>query len=374
MAPVRRILVLNAGSSSLKASVLVDGNTDPVARAAVERGRDEDADASVRAALDQLARQGAPAAAIDAVGHRVVHGGTRFSSAVRIDDDVTRAIEDLASIAPLHNPVALRTIAAARTALPDAPQVATFDTAFHATLEPEAYTYALPRSWRDDWGYRRFGFHGLSVEWATERAAALLGRPVTELGLVVAHLGAGCSVTAVQSGRSVGTSMGLTPLEGLVMATRAGSIDPGILVAAQRQHGLDAETIETILERRSGLLGLSGTSGDVRELLATAARDEHASLALAVFVRAAAAGIAAAAPALRSLDAIVLTGGIGEHAGSIRARIVARLGPLGVGPIDEAQVTEDALLARSPVAILRIEAREDVIVARQVRRVLGAES
>ncbi len=375
MPAARRVLVFNAGSASLKASVLDDRAVEPTARANVEGdlGREDERDVVARL-LGLLAAQGVTADSVDAVGHRVVHGGSRLVQPTIVDDSVVAAIADLAPLAPLHNPLAARLIAAARSALPGIPHVATFDTAFHVTLAPEAFVYALPYAWYAEWGYRRYGFHGLSVQWAMERAASLLAASVEDLCLVVAHLGAGCSVSAISQGRSVGTSMGMTPLEGLVMATRAGSVDPGLLLASQRDHGLDPAALLEILEHRSGLLGVSGRSADMREVLAAEPTDERAALAVKVFVRSVAAGIAAAATALPRVDAIVFTGGIGEHAAEIRARIVGRLATLGVPAIASAPTNEDAVLARGPVSVLRIAAREDVIVAREVRRVLSASS
>lgn len=365
------MLVLNAGSSSLKASVLDGDATDAVARAdvsgAIAAGGEE---VAVRRALETLAAQGIETESVEAVGHRVVHGGDRFVRPTVVDDTVLQAIGELASLAPLHNPIAARVIRAARSALPRRPHVAVFDTAFHATLPPEAFVYALPYEWHRDWGYRRFGFHGISVRWAIGRAAELLGADPTGFGVVVAHLGAGCSVTAVRDGESVYTSMGMTPLEGLVMATRAGSVDPGVLVAAQRDHGLDADAIADTLERRSGLLGVSGRSGDVRVLIAAEPVDERAALALALFVRSVAAGIAAAATAVPRLDAVVFTGGIGENSGELRARIARRLAPLGVPALPPSSQDDDAVLARGAVAALRVAAREDVIVARDVRQAI----
>ena len=356
-----RVLVLNAGSSTLKASVLADSNERAEASTTVPmRGAGEAGDA-LRRALEQVGH----GVAVDAVGHRVVHGGSLFTHTTLIDEDVLRRIRELASLAPLHNPVAAEVIAAARAALPDVPHAAAFDSAFHATLPKDAYVYALPYSWFADWGYRRYGFHGLSVSWSAERATALLRRE--DLGIVVAHLGAGCSVTAVWHGRSVSTSMGMTPLEGLVMGTRAGSVDPGVLLAAQREHRLDASALENVLEHDSGLLGISGRTAEMKELIELAPVDERAALAIAVFERAAAGAIAAAATSLPRLDALVFTGGIGEHAGSVRARITRRLATLRVPAISDAAVDGDRVIADGPVAVLVIEAREDAVIAREVR-------
>lgn len=329
-----------------------------------------DAVAALHRALKAIAGRG-DVRSVEAVGHRVVHGGSEFTRTTLIDDDVLARIRALARLAPLHNPVAAAVIAAARERWPDAPHAAAFDSAFHATLPAEAYVYALPHEWYTQWGYRRYGFHGLSVTWSVERTAALLGR--TDLGIVIAHLGAGCSVSAVWQGRSVSTSMGMTPLEGLVMATRAGSVDPGVLLAAQREHGLDASALEETLERRSGLLALSGASADMRELLALASTNERAALAIAVFERSAAAAIAAAATALPRLDAIVFTGGIGENAGSIRCGIAQRLSSIGVPSIDDRAIAGDEVLIDGPVSLLVVAAREDAVIARETHELLAQQ-
>jgi acetate kinase len=369
-----RVLVLNPGSSTLKAAVLEPPDRTPLGAVEIEVGADASrSDASASAVAEALAelRPVADPATLEAVGYRVVHGGTRFVGPARIDDPALAAIDELADLAPLHNPVAAATIRAGRAALPGATHVAAFDTAFHARLPADAVRYAVPARWAAEWGVRRYGFHGLSVEWSTLRASELLARPTAELSIVVAHLGSGCSVTAVEGGRSVDTSMGMTPLEGLVMGTRAGSLDPGILLALLRDGRLTPAELAEDLDHRAGLLGLSGRSADVRELLsAEADGDEAARLALAVFVRRAAAGIAAAATALSRLDAIVFTAGIGEHSTEIRSRILGRLGPLGIasdaasGSRHPEAVTGDwSVERRSGPAILRIAAREDVVIA-----------
>ena len=378
-----RVLVLNPGSSTLKAAVLEPPDRTPLASIEVGRGsdasRDGDAATAVADALAAL-RPAVDAATIDAVGYRVVHGGPRFSGPVRIGDDVVAAIDELADLAPLHNRLAAATIRAGRSALPGVVHVAAFDTAFHATLPEDAIRYAVPALWAESWGVRRYGFHGLSVAWSTRRCAELLDRPVADLRLVVAHLGSGCSVTAVSGARSVETSMGMTPLEGLVMGTRAGSLDPGILLALLRDRRLTVEELAEGLDHRSGLLGLSGRTADVRELLlAEAAGDAAARLALAVFVRRAAAGIAAAATALDRLDAVVFTGGIGARAGPIRRRILGRLAVLGVDrdvafdvpPAADPATADDVSEPRSGPAIARIVAREDVVIAEATVEIAG---
>jgi acetate kinase len=343
-------LVLNAGSRTIKAS-LVDRSNRTLAAADADRpdGAREPEDRAILERLMTAVRAQAGEAEPSVVGHRVVHGGSDFRSPVVVDDDVLARIDALSVLAPLHNPVALGVIRAARSLLPDVPHVACFDTAFHATLPEVAWRYPLPDRWFNDWGVRRYGFHGLSVEWAVGRAAERLGRPARALDLVVAHLGGGCSVTAVRGGRSAWTSMGLTPLEGLMMTTRSGSIDPGAIVLALRR-GLSAEEVEAALDHESGLRGVAG-SGDLREVQARArAGDARARLAIEMFVDRAAAEVAAAATRLRRVDALVFTGGIGEHSIPVRGSIVRRLA---------------ALRAGGPLApVLVVEAREDLVIAR----------
>jgi acetate kinase len=362
-----RVLVLNAGSANLKASLIDLPHRAPILDRTIgwADGRGPDAiPATVREILDTVADP------IDAIGHRVVHGGERYLGPTRLDDGVIAGIEALTDLAPLHNPRAVATIRSTRAFLPDVPQVAAFDTAFHATLPEAVRRYPVP----DDWvraGIRRYGFHGLSVAWSVQRASEMLGRPVGQLGLVVAHLGGGCSVTAVDGGRSVDTSMGMTPLEGLMMGTRAGSIDPGIVFRRLRD-GQSPETIESDLDRRSGLVGVAGTADMVTLLARDADGDEPARLAIEMFVRRAAAGIAASATNLATIDAIVFTGGIGQHAQSIRARICERLRLVRLDG-EERELGEDAWLATtSGPAVLRIAAREDLVIAAQVGDCLRA--
>jgi acetate kinase len=379
-----RVLILNAGSSSLKTSVLdvpraARRMPAMVASASIDWGSDAtriDASAGVIEAIRRFEIEGLDLSTIEAVAHRVVHGGPSFVEAVVVDDAVLAQLDALAPLAPLHNPVAVATIRAARRELPQLPHVAVFDTAFHGSLPDTERRYPVPQRWTREWGVRRYGFHGLSVEWSAERAGHLLGRPARSLALVVAHLGSGCSVTAVLRGRSVMTSMGMTPLEGLMMGTRAGSIDPGILLKLLREDRLTLAGLARDLDHASGLLGVSGKTGEVRDLLALAARgDARARLALDMFVDRAAAGIAAAITVLPGLDAIVFTAGIGEHAGAIRAAIVKRLAAVGIGPISRAENGRDRVIRaasnKQGAAILRVEAREDVVAARHAVRALA---
>lgn len=362
-----RILVVNAGSSSLKLSLVEQPGDERVSEAELDLGADATRTTSSRGELDAaLERVGAGRA--DAVGHRVVHGGGRSVPGI-VDDALLAEIDQLDELAPLHNRVAADAIRATRDRLPDLPHVACFDTAYHATLPVAATRYALPPEWVEGFGLRRYGFHGLSVAWSVECTAALLGRPAEELGIVVAHLGSGASVTAAQGGRPVATSMGMTPLEGLVMGTRAGSVDPGILIHLLR-HGIDVDALEDGLAHRGGLLALSGLEG-MRAIEAAAADgDERAEAAIEVFVHRAAAEIASAATALDRLDALTFTGGIGERSALVRERICRRLGVLGIGPLDAAAASDDRLIAVGEPSVAVIRAREDLVIARQVAGVV----
>jgi acetate kinase len=337
---VGSILVVNAGSTSLKLAA-VDENEQATPVAALER----------------------PPRDVTAVGHRVVHGGSRFRDPVVVGVAVEDELEALIELAPLHNAPAVAAIDAARQALPNVRHVAVFDTAFHATIPDVAAAYALPRELRDR-GIRRFGFHGLSVQWAASR--------VRVPRLVVCHLGGGCSVTAVRDGRSVDTTMGFTPVEGVPMATRSGSVDPGAILHLIRSGGVPADELDRMLEHDSGLLGLSGISGSVQELEASAATE--AGFALDVFVYRVAAAVASMASALGGLDALVFTAGIGEHSPRIRAAVCKRLGFLGV-ELDHAanSATVPAELAPegSRVRVAVVRSREDIVIARAVRQALA---
>jgi len=359
-----RVLVVNAGSTSLKLAVVEHG--ERVARTDLH-------ELDLDGLTTFIEREGAR---IDAVGHRVVHGGERFDSPARLDADVLRTLDDLSDLAPLHNGPALAAADTARRALGGVPHVACFDTAFHAGLPPEARTLAVPAEWREGWGVRRFGFHGLSHGWTSRRVAELAG---PGLRLVSAHLGAGVSLCAVADGVSVDTTMGFTPTDGLVMATRSGSIDPGALTWAMRHHGLDADEVDRALTERAGLLGLSGRTGRMEELEAAATGvDAGARLAIGVYLHSLRAGIAAMAAALGGIEALAFTGGVGEHSPAVRAGACAGLGFLGVG-LDEAAnaaagVGEETELSspEAPVRVFVVPAREDLRSAAEVEETLEA--
>lgn len=364
-----RVLVLNPGSSSLKASLIEEPGDETLGRLERDWGSDATRQARRDDDLRGVVRDlGAEPRAVDAVGYRVVHGGSRFVAATDVHEATLATIRELDALAPLHNAVAADTIEAGRRLLPNVSHIACFDTAFHAGLPVPAHRYPLPEAWYADWGIRRFGFHGLSVAWSVERTSELLRRPSADLKLVVAHLGSGCSVTAVAGGRSVDTSMGMTPLEGLMMGTRSGSVDPGILLHVLGSGRQTLEELADTIAHRSGLVGISGRSASVRVLEAAAdAGDARALLALDMFVHRAAAGIAAVATALERLDALVFTGGVGEHSHRVREQICRRLEVLRVPVPTEPPDGNDAVIAVvDGPAVLRIEAREDLVIARQV--------
>jgi acetate kinase len=361
-----RVLVVNAGSSSVKLRVVDDGDQLLASR---------DLGPPDNGLAGQLGDFVHDAGALDVVGHRVVHGGSLFTSAVLVDADVREALDGLNELAPLHNPAALAGIDAATRLLVGVPQVACFDTAFHASLPPAATTYAIPEDWVARWGIRRYGFHGISCAWASRQAAALLGQPVDRLRLVICHLGAGASATGLIGGRSAETTMGFTPLEGLVMATRCGDLGPGALLFAL-DHGLDFSVATEDLEHLSGLLGISGTTGDMRQLLAARAEgDERAELAIAVYLHRLRAKIAGMAAATAGTDALVFTGGVGEGSGLIRAEACAGLDWMGISIHPEANNSVDAADAEisapgASVRTLVVHAREDLQIAHECRQLL----
>lgn len=360
VAVLMRVLVVNAGSSSLKLSV-VDSENRVLDSEAIPVSRKRWDPAVLGEALERFP-------APEAVGHRVVHGGREFVDPVRLDERVVGRLRALGDLAPLHQPKSLAGIEAVGEVLPGLPAVACFDTAFHAGLSAVASTYAVPDRWRREYGVRRYGFHGLSHAYASRRAIEATGG----VRVVTAHLGAGASLAAVREGRCVDTTMGFTPLEGLVMATRSGSVDPGMVLWLNQHAGVPVEEIADALEHRSGLLALAGT-GDMREVLAR--EDAAASLAVGVYVHRLRASIAAMAASLGGLDTLVFTGGVGEGSAPVRWRTAEGLGFLGVGVdpvVNEGVGGEGEVSAEGArVRTLVVRAREDVEVAEGTRRVLG---
>jgi acetate kinase len=391
------VLVINAGSSSLKFA-LVDPATGerhlsglaerlgtdsatiastrdgrPGERSVLAEGTHGSAVATVVSGVRELAPDRQPVG----VGHRVVHGGELFADSVLVTDDVLEAIDRFSALAPLHNPSALLGIRAVSATWPDLPQCAVFDTAFHQTMPARAFRYAVPEDWYTELGVRRYGFHGTSHRYVSARAAEMLDRSPTELALVVAHLGNGCSATAVLDGRSVDTTMGLTPLEGLVMGTRSGDIDPGVFAFLADQRSLTSADVTDVLNKRSGLLALSGRSNDMRQVQADAADgEERARLALDVFTYRLAKAVAALVVGLGRLDALVFTGGIGENDALVRARVVESLGFLGLR-LDSAandahgRATAGRICQDGAATALVVPTDEELMIARDTMRLVG---
>ena len=396
------LLVLNAGSSSLKfalfpsegVEVVASGSIDwaggraaaqailsvPDSGDSTERVQVHDHRAAAAHVIELLARRGsvdAAGASVRAVGHRVVHGGEAFRESVLIDEQVIARVGELAALAPLHNPPALATIDAAQEALPHAPHVAVFDTAFFANLAPRAYVYPLPYAWYVDWGVRRFGFHGISHSYCATRAAEMLPGGSDGLRLITCHLGGGASAVAIRGGVAVATTMGFTPLEGLMMGTRPGSVDPGILLHVQRERGLTAGQVDDALNRDSGLLGVSGVSSDYRKV-ESAAQDGHerAQLALQIYADRVRSTIGALAVTLGGVDGLVFTAGIGENSPALRQAVCQGLECLGVHLSADANEDwtpdADVATAASPARVLVIRTREDAMIARDTRRVVAS--
>ena len=388
------ILVVNTGSTSLKfglfdaaaRGVLATGSIDwangdrRYARLTIRVPRQPDQRSMVSVPTDLGAAKCAIHAIasqsqIHAVGHRVVHGGTEFRGSAWVDQRVKGAIDRLSELAPLHNPPALAAIEAAETLLPGVPQVAVFDTAFFAQLPPRAFLYGLPYDWYEQWGVRRVGFHGISNAYCAERAAEMLGPGTAPTRLITCHLGGGCSATAVLNGKPVATTMGFTPLEGLMMGTRSGSIDPGIVLYLQRKHGMSLESIDAALNQRSGLLGISGISADLELIEAAANRgNERARLAFDIFADRVREAIGSLAVRLGGVDALVFTDRIGEGSPALRASVCGGLECLGIQLDPErnthCQPDQDIAAPGSSARILVVHTNEELVIARETRKVI----
>lgn len=360
------VLVLNCGSATVKFALV-----DPATGARELERLVDLGGRSHHDVVDELigSLSAAQRAAVIGVGHRVVHGGTAYTASTVVDDGVLQTLRDVVDLAPLHMPANIAGIEAALRAFPNCPQVAVFDTAFHQTMPPVAYRYAIPGEWHREHGVRRFGFHGTSHRYVSRRAADMLGRPLETLRMVTLHLGNGCSAAAVRDGQCIDTTMGMTPLEGLVMGTRSGDIDPGVLGHIAARLGLDVAGVLDVLNTRSGLLGLSGRSGDMRELsVAADAGDADAALAIDVFCYRAAKTVGALTVALGGLDVLVFTGGIGQHDVTARAAILHRLGAVGLD-VDDARNDEvgahgaGQISADGPVVALVVPTDEEWLIA-----------
>jgi acetate kinase len=362
-----RILVLNAGSSSLKYSLYDSGADQLVADGEV--GRAGNMDDALKTAFDRL-----PAEPVDGVGHRIVHGGT-FSGPMIIDDKLERAIDTLSELAPLHNPRCLEAYRAAREHLPHAIHVAVFDTAFHQSQPRRAYSYAMAPEYLEEKKLRRYGFHGISHHSVALRYAALCGKPLAELRLIICHLGNGCSVCAVEHGRSIDTSMGFTPLEGLVMGTRSGDVDAGALLHLIIHHLEDPAALLHTLNNESGLAAVSGVSNDMRDIVKAAEEgNDRARFALEIFCYRAKKFIGSYLAAMNGADALIFTGGVGEHSAPVRAGICAGLGELGIAvdnALNEAPRIEARFIGKSRVAVWVVPTEEDLLIARETLALLS---
>ncbi len=365
MSPDRTVLAVNAGSSSLKLSLLDSDDTELAATTVQRWGGAADV-RGVREFIEALDVE------VDLVAHRVVHGGEHYREAVLVDEAVERDLRALTPLAPLHQPRSIDGLVAVRSALPDVAHVVCFDTAFHATLPPSASTYALPKEWRERWGLRRYGFHGLSHSYASRRGAELVGRDAADLRIVTCHLGSGASLCAVDHGLSVDTTMGFTPTEGLVMGTRSGNVDPGMMTWLMAEGRLTPEQLADGIVHSSGLAGLSGTSGDARDVEAAAATGSaDALLALDVWAHRLRSEIASMVAAMGGIDLLVVTGGLGEHAAAMREQGLRGLDHLGIriDPVLNAALTGEGQISEpgSAVRTVVVTAREDVEMARQAR-------
>jgi len=393
-----KVMVINSGSSSIKYKLYRSDTWRSVAAGTVTRIGEAEGEMKCRWTADDGAEQNlvqslpipnhrvgldrivaglhetgalADVSELAAIGHRVVHGGEQFSRATRVDDHVAAVIRDLIPLAPLHNPAALDGIEVARDLFPTVPQVAVFDNAFHQTMPPEAYRYAIPEYLYREHRVRRYGFHGTSHYYVAKRAAVLLGRPLAECNLITLHLGNGASATAIRAGQSVDTSMGLTPLEGLVMGTRCGDIDPAIHFYLCRNAGMDTDALDALFNRQSGLLGICGVN-DMREIHRLAGEgDRNAQLAVGIFCHRLKKYLGAYYAELGRVDAVVFTGGIGENDADVRQRTCAGLETLGIhldaGANASPEGGERAITsADSPVKVLVIPTNEELEIAQQV--------
>jgi acetate kinase len=371
-----RLLALNCGSSSVKFAV-VDTPTGERIVSGAQETDDRGPGPAIDAVVDQIAGDAQIVTGLQGIGHRVVHGGETFRESVRIDARVQAGIESVSGLAPLHNPANLLGIRKLEIAFPHLPQVAVFDTAFHQSLPPRAYLYALPRALHADHGVRRYGFHGTSHRYVAQEATRIFGLPAERARIVTAHLGNGCSTAAVLGGRSVETSMGFSPLEGLVMGTRSGDVDPGLHVFLAERLGLDLAGVTNLLNRESGLLGLSGLSGDMRELeAAEASGNESAALALEIFCYRLARQVAAQIVPLGGLDALIFTGGIGENSARIRRQVLEFLAPLGfvIDPranADHGRETRGMISQPAPPFAGVVATDEELLIAADTARVLA---
>ncbi len=390
-----KIIAINAGSSSLKFQLFEMPSERVITKGLIERiglegsvfnitvnGEKQSQttdipnhDVAVKLLLSQLTELGIIKSLdeIEGVGHRVVHGGEAFADSVLITDDVLQKIEELSELAPLHNPANVTGIKAIKNVLPNVPAIAVFDTAFHQTMPKSSYVYSLPREYYTDFGIRKYGFHGTSHKYVSERAAEMLGRPLSQLRLISCHLGNGASITAIEGGKSIDTSMGFTPLAGLTMGTRSGDIDPALIPYIMEKTNQTADEVLSVLNKKSGMLALSGFSSDLRDIEEAASEgNERAELALSVFASHIHKHIGSYAARMHGVDAIIFTAGIGENSDTIRARVLNGLEFMGVywdPSLNEVRGDERFIsYSHSPVKVMVIPTDEEVMIARDVVR------
>ncbi|RYG74922.1 acetate kinase [Lentibacillus lipolyticus] len=392
-----KILAINAGSSSLKFQLIHMPEEQVLAKGLMERiGLSEsvftlevnekkdklvsdipDHETAVKHLLDKLTGSGIIQSMdeIDAVGHRIVHGGERFNDSVLITDDVIRSIEDVSDLAPLHNPANLTGVRAFREILPDVPMVAVFDTAFHQTMPEKSYLYSLPYEYYDKYGIRKYGFHGTSHKYVSQRAAEMMGVPLEHLRLISCHLGNGASIAAIDKGKSIDTSMGFTPLAGVTMGTRSGNIDPALIPFIMEKTGKDADEVVHILNKKSGMLALSGFSSDLRDIEQHADDNERAELAMEVFAARIHKYLGSYAARMSGVDAIIFTAGVGENSDVVRKKVLTGLEFMGVywDPARNDVRGKEAFLnyPHSPVKVMVIPTNEEVMIARDTVRLTG---
>lgn len=369
------LLVFNAGSSTLKFSQFEADTLKSLTSGDVRwdaNNRNE------KKAVSSVVKSIGPSPPVSAVGHRVVHGGIKFQKSVLINKEIKKELATLNDIAPLHNPPALNVIEAAESAFPEVPHIAVFDTAYFSSIEPKRYIYPLPYEWFSEWGIRRFGFHGISHAYCGQRAAEILKRGLADLSLIICHLGSGCSATAIQKGKPVSTTMGFTPLEGLMMGTRSGSIDPGILFYLGKKKGVATDEMDAVLNNKSGLLGVSGISSDFRQIeKAAQAGHDRAKLALDIFSDRIRSAIGSLAVLMGQVDALIFTGGIGENAPTLRKVVCQGLECLSLSIDDEknkgGQLDSDIAAHDSSGRILVLRTREEYAIAREVKNMIHEE-
>ncbi|MFA1821297.1 acetate kinase [Virgibacillus oceani] len=391
---MNKILAINAGSSSLKFQLIFMPEEKVLAKGLIERiglinsvftlevddNKDKqteeipDHEVAVKKLLEGLKSSGVIESfnEIDAVGHRVVHGGEKFSDSVKITEEVIEVIDEVSELAPLHNPANLTGIQAFREMLPEVPMVAVFDTAFHQTMPPSSYLYSLPYSYYKDYGIRKYGFHGTSHKYVSQRASELLGIPYEQLRLITCHLGNGASIAAVQGGESIDTSMGFTPLAGVTMGTRSGNIDPALIPFIMEKTGKSAEEVMNVLNKESGMLALSGYSSDLRDIEEQADNNERAELALDVFADRIHKYLGSYAAKMSGVDAIIFTAGVGENSDTIREKVLNGLEFMGVywdPALNKVRGKEQFInYPHSPVKVIVIPTNEEVMIARDTIR------